>query len=114
MTFVTNSTLQHGVDNITLSARDGVDDTRKYLKSTSFHMRHLLVDNYAELQKNLNKTLDETAVTVVNQLEITSKSVSLKTLNTFVETLPKIKSDMQKMTVLKDALQLHASQLNDG
>lgn len=112
--FVTNYTLQNGIENVTMSARVGVDDTRVYLKSTSSHIRHILVENYGELNQNLRKTLDDTAGTVVKQLEDTSKAVKLKQLNTFVEKLPQIQNDLERMKILTSVMRTNASQLNDG
>jgi prominin 1 len=106
--------LQSGVENVTTSARHGVDDTRHYLKSTSNHIKHLLVENYNELNLNLKKSLDDTAVTVVKQLEDTSKAVKLKQLNTFVEKLPIISRDLERMKSLTNEMRTNASELNDG
>lgn len=112
--FVTNYTLQTGIENVTVSARVGVEDTRIYLKSTSNHIRHLLVENYNELTQHLRKTLDDTADTVIKQLEDTSKAVKLKQLNTFLEKLPQIKGDLEKMKYLTSNMRANASQLEDG
>lgn len=99
---------------MTVSARVGVEDTRIYLKSTSNHIRHLLVENYNELTQHLRKTLDDTADTVIKQLEDTSKAVKLKQLNTFVEKLPQITDDLKKMKDLTGNMRANASQLEDG
>lgn len=56
--FVTNNYLHQGVQNATTSAREGVDDSQKFLKTTSFQVNHLLVTNYDDLSGNLNKMLD--------------------------------------------------------
>lgn len=112
--YVTNITLQHGVENATVSARYAVDDTRSYLKSTSYHIRHLLVDNYAELKLNLYQKLDKTSETVVTQLDKASNAVSLQQLQNIVESLPEIKNNLIEMKRLTSDMQQKASLLNDG
>jgi prominin 1 len=112
--YVTNVTLQHGVENATTSARFAVEDTRNYLKSTSYHIRHLLVNNYGELKENLFHTLDKTSETVVNQLDKASNAVSLQQLHKIVESLPEVQENMVEMDRIVKNLQKYASQLNDG
>jgi prominin 1 len=56
--FMTNSYLQQGIENATMTARFGVDDTNTYLNDTSLQINHLLVTNYDELTKNLEKMLN--------------------------------------------------------
>lgn len=84
------------------------------MKSTSYHIRHLLVDNYAELKLNLYQTLDKTSETVVTQLDKASNAVSLQQLQNVVESLPEIKNNLMEMKRLTSDMQQKASQLNDG
>lgn len=114
MAYVTNITLQHGVENATISARYAVEDTRTYLKSTSYHIRHLLVNNYGELKEHLFHTLDKTSDTVVTQLDAASNAVSLDQLHNIVEALPEIQQDLIDMDKITRDMQQKASQLNDG
>lgn len=58
--FVTNSYLQAGIVNATTTAREGVDDTQKFLKSTSQQANHILVKNYDELSTHLDYMLSGT------------------------------------------------------
>lgn len=55
--FMTNSYLQHGVENATTVARYGINDTTNYLQTASHQLRHLLVDNYDELKTDLEDIL---------------------------------------------------------
>lgn len=112
--YVTNVTLQHGVENATLSARYAVEDTRAYLKSTSYHVRHLLVNNYGELKEHLFHVLDKTSDTVVTQLDKASNAVSLDQLHNIVEALPEVQQDLIDMDKITRDMQQKASQLNDG
>lgn len=112
--YVTNLTLQHGVENATISARYAVEDTRAYLKSTSYHVRHLLVNNYGELKEHLFHTLDKTSDTVVSQLDKASNAVSLDHLHNIVEALPEVQQDLIDMDKITRDMQQKASQLNDG
>jgi prominin 1 len=112
--YVTNITLQHGVENATLSARSAVDDTRNYLKSTSYQVNHLLVTNYGELREHLFHTLDKTADTVVANLDKASNAVSLDTMHEIVESLPEIQENLIEMGKITKDMQQKASQLNDG
>lgn len=112
--YVNNVTLQHGVENATLSARYAVEDTRTYLKSTSYHVRHLLVNNYGELKEHLFYTLDKTSDTVVNQLDKASNAVSLDQLHNIVEALPEVQQDLIDMDKITRDMQQKASALNDG
>ncbi|XP_038115804.1 prominin-like protein isoform X6 [Culex quinquefasciatus] len=112
--FATNSYLQHGVENITTSARYGVDDTREFLKSTSRHISQLLEMNYQELNSQLKKTLGEASDIIIQRLEEESQAEKLNTLNDFVEQLPAIKNNLDRMTLLTRELRVNASQLNDG
>lgn len=111
---MTNITLQHGVENSTLSARYAVEDSQTYLKSTSYHIRHLLVNNYGELKEHLFYTLDKTAETVVRQLDKASNAISLEQLNNIVKALPEVKENMQDMNKIAKDMQQKANQLNDG
>jgi Prominin len=112
--FATNVTLQHGVENATYTSRYAVEDTRTYLKSTSYHIRHLLVNNYGELKEHLFHTLDKTSDTVVTQLDKASNAVSLDQLHNIVEALPEVQQDLIDMDKVTRDMQQKASQLNDG
>lgn len=57
VTFTTASYLQQGVENATTSARQGVDDSQRFLKSTSAEANHLLNQNYDELNSHLTLML---------------------------------------------------------
>lgn len=111
---MTNITLQHGVENATVSARFAVEDTRTYLKSTSYQVNHLLVTNYGELKEHLFHTLDKTSETVVAKLDQASNAVSLNTLTEIVTSLPQIQENLFEMGRITKDLQQKASQLNDG
>lgn len=112
--YATNSYMQHGVENITVSARHGVDDTREFLTSTSRQISQLLDTNYQELNTQLKKTLNEASDIIIQRLEEESKAEKLTTLNDFVEQLPAIKKNLDRMTLLTRELRVNASQLNDG
>lgn len=112
--YVTNVTLQHGVENATVSARYAVEDTRTYLKSTSYNIRHLLVNNYGELKEHLFHTLDKTSDTVLTQLDKASNAVSLDQLHNIVEALPEVQQDLIDMDKIVRDMQQKASLLNDG
>ncbi|XP_021695516.1 prominin-like protein isoform X2 [Aedes aegypti] len=112
--YATNSYMQQGVENITTSARYGVDDTREFLQSTSRQISHLLDTNYQELSSQLKKTLNEASDIIIQRLEEESKAEKLNTLNDFVEQLPAIKLNLDRMTLLTRELRVNASQLNDG
>ncbi|XP_053685563.1 prominin-like protein isoform X1 [Sabethes cyaneus] len=112
--YATNSYMQHGVENITTSARYGVDDTREFLQTTSRQISQLLDTNYQELNSQLKKTLNEASDIIIRRLEEESKAEKLNTLNEFVEQLPAIKNNLDTMTKLTRELRVNASQLNDG
>lgn len=112
--FVTNTYLQNGVENITTSARHGTDDSVKYLKSTSYEIEHLLVHNYNELAENLDNILTTTADYVIVKFNNASQTISFVQLNAFVQTLPQIQNDLEKMKKETNVLRVKASQLNDG
>uniref|UniRef100_A0A1B0D4C1 Prominin n=1 Tax=Phlebotomus papatasi TaxID=29031 RepID=A0A1B0D4C1_PHLPP len=112
--FVTNSYMQQGVENATVSAREAVDDTRLFLKTTSSEINHLLVRNYNELSNDLHQMLNETATVTMTRLDEASNATSLTQLNNFVQTLPQVKENLERLKVLTSDLQTNASQLNDG
>ncbi|XP_058836756.1 prominin-like protein [Topomyia yanbarensis] len=112
--YATNSYLQHGVENITTSARYGVDDTREFLQTTSRQISQLLDTNYQELNSQLKKTLNEASDIIIQRLEEESKAEKLTTLNEFIVQLPAIKANLDRMTLLTKELRVNASQLNDG
>lgn len=112
--YATNSYMQQGVENITTSARYGVDDTREFLQTTSRQISQLLDTNYQELSSQLKKTLNEASDVIIQRLEEESKAEKLNTLNEFVEQLPAIKLNLDRMTLLTRELRVNASQLNDG
>lgn len=51
---------------------------------------------------------------VITQLKEKSKAVSLTQLATFVETLPQIEKDLNRMKEITGGLRVNASQLSDG
>lgn len=55
--FATNSYLHQGVENATFTAREGVEDSQKFLRTTSSEATHLLNQNYDELNKHLSDML---------------------------------------------------------
>ncbi|XP_035914409.1 LOW QUALITY PROTEIN: prominin-like protein, partial [Anopheles stephensi] len=112
--FVTNSYMQHGVENVTVSARHAVHDTRLYLKSTSSHIDHVLNKNYQELNNDLKQMLNDASGNIITRLEEESQAEKLTTLYQFVETLPEIRASLEKMKQLTSELRITASQLNDG
>ncbi|GAB0098286.1 prominin-like protein [Sergentomyia squamirostris] len=112
--FVTNSYMQNGVENATISAREGVDDTRLFLKTTSGEINHLLVKNYNELSVHLHQMLNETATVTMNRLDEASNAISLTQLNDFVQTLPQVKKNLERLKELTNTLRTNASQLSDG
>ncbi|XP_035791698.1 prominin-like protein isoform X1 [Anopheles albimanus] len=112
--FVTNSYMQHGVENITTSARHGVHDTRLFLQTTSSHIDHLLNKNYQELNADLKQMLQDASGNIIQRLEEESKAEKLTKLYEFVEQLPAIRESLQKMKQLTSDLRITASQLNDG
>lgn len=56
----------------------------------------------------------DTAEVVITQLKEKSKAVSLTQLATFVETLPQIEKDLNRMKEITGGLRVNASQLSDG
>uniref|UniRef100_A0AAG5DE06 Prominin-like protein n=1 Tax=Anopheles atroparvus TaxID=41427 RepID=A0AAG5DE06_ANOAO len=112
--FVTNSYMQHGVENITTSARHGVQDTRLFLQTTSSHIDHLLNKNYQELNTDLKQMLNDASDNIIKRLEEESNAEKLTTLYEFVGKLPGIRESLQQMKQLTSDLRITASQLNDG
>lgn len=112
--FVTNTYLQNGVENITTSARHGTDDSITYLKTTSSEIEHLLVANYDELAENLNTILTTTSDYVIDKFNDASQSISFDRLNKFVQTLPNVQNNLERMKRETNVLRANASQLNDG
>lgn len=55
--FATNAYLHQGVENATFTAREGVDDTQRFLRTTSVEANHLLNRNYEELSTHLTDML---------------------------------------------------------
>lgn len=55
--FATNSYLHQGVENATSSSRLAVQDSQRFLKTTSSEANHLLNQNYDELIKHLTTML---------------------------------------------------------
>lgn len=112
--FVTNSYMQHGVENITTSARHGVQDTRLFLQTTSTHIDHVLNKNYQELNADLKAMLNDASDNIIRRLEEESKAEKLTALYEFVEKLPGIRKSLEQMKQLTSDLRITASQLNDG
>lgn len=50
--------MQQGIENATTVARYGINDTTLYLRTTSNHIHHMLVDNYNELKTDLERILN--------------------------------------------------------
>ncbi|XP_059619973.1 prominin-like protein isoform X4 [Phlebotomus argentipes] len=112
--FVTNCYMQQGIENATVSAKEGVGDTRLFLKTTSGEINHLLVRNYNELSHHLHQMLNETATMTMTRLDEASNATSLTQLNNFVQTLPQVKRNLERLKELTNDLRANASQLNDG
>uniref|UniRef100_A0A336M8P2 CSON006738 protein n=1 Tax=Culicoides sonorensis TaxID=179676 RepID=A0A336M8P2_CULSO len=112
--FVTNSYMQHGVENATTVARYGINDTTLYLRTTSIHIRHILVDNYNELKTDLERILNDTGNVVIDKLEKESKAIELVRLNDLVKSLSSIQNDLEIMKEETKNLRIRASQLSDG
>lgn len=55
--FATNAYLHQGVGNATVSAREAVEDSQKFLRTTSAEANHLLNQNYKELNTHLTLML---------------------------------------------------------
>lgn len=55
--FATNAYLHQGIENATFTAREGVEDTQRFLRTTSVEANHLLNRNYEELSIHLTDML---------------------------------------------------------
>lgn len=114
LAFMTNNYMQQGIRNMTVTARDGVSDTQKFLNATSRELNFMLVENYEDLQKTLTERLDDEASATAEKLEQESNAVSLEQLNDFVQALPRVRNDLERTKYLSAALRTNASELNTG
>ncbi|XP_055382529.1 prominin-like protein isoform X2 [Condylostylus longicornis] len=114
VTFATNTYIQEGIDTSTTTVRKGTQDLQKYLKATTQEVDYLLVHNYDQLSNQLQNVLKNTSDVVINELEETSRAVSLTHLTAFVKTFPEIQSNLERMKTITNELRVNASQLSDG
>lgn len=112
LSFMTNNYMQQGIRNLTTTAREGVFDAQLFLNETSQELNFMLDTNYGELQATLEVTLDEKAKNTITDLENETKTESVSQLNAFVQELPRVRSDLERVKTLSASLRTNASELN--
>ncbi|XP_039753886.1 prominin-like protein isoform X3 [Pararge aegeria] len=112
--FATDSQLESGAAAAPGALRAGLRDARTFLNSTQAHARHLLVDNYRELEAQLDATLTSSGQFVLRQLDEFTSATSVQKLSHMAEQLERVPArlrDVQRATV---ELRSKADELNTG
>ncbi|XP_052740345.1 prominin-like protein isoform X2 [Bicyclus anynana] len=112
--FATDSQMESGSAATPDALRAGVKDACTFLNSTQAHARHLLVDNYRELEAQLDATLTTSGQLVLRQLDEFTSATSVQKLSHMVEQLERVPAklrDVQRATV---DLRTKADELNTG
>ena len=78
--FVTNHYTHRGMKHLPKKFFDATDDTSQYLENTGAQVEGLLVTNFEELEKVLNKILDESGPILKRNLAQVTKEMAMENL----------------------------------
>ncbi|CAG9785898.1 unnamed protein product [Diatraea saccharalis] len=112
--FATDSQLESSASEAPEAVRVGLRDAREFLNATQAHARHLLTDNYRELEMKVNGLLTSSGVAVSVQLGALSRGVAVSALATLVARLDDVHRDLTTVHALTDRLRAQADTLNAG
>ncbi|KPJ12386.1 Prominin-1-A [Papilio machaon] len=112
--FATDSQVESGSAGAPAALRRGLRDTRVFLNATQAHARHLLVDNYSELERRLNAMLTYSGVLMSQQLSEESGSAAVGRLEALLRQLPAARTALRDVRERTHALREHAQRLNAG
>ncbi|XP_047994956.1 prominin-like protein isoform X1 [Leguminivora glycinivorella] len=112
--FATDEQLDRSASEAPNAVRSGIKDTKAYLNATQAHVRWLLVNNYAELEKTLDNLLTNSGTTVSRKLGEFSHAVSVTTLYNMVQQLDTVQADLKSVHNITSMLRNNAELLNSG
>ncbi|XP_045772104.1 prominin-like protein isoform X2 [Maniola jurtina] len=112
--FATDSQMESGSAATPDSLRAGIKDACTFLNSTQAHARHLLVDNYRELEAQLNATLTSSGQFVLRQLDEFTSATSVQKLSHMVEQLERVPAELREVQRATVDLRTKADELNTG
>ncbi|XP_068631573.1 prominin-like protein isoform X2 [Battus philenor] len=112
--FATDSQVEGGTAATPGALRRGLRDARAFLNATQAHARHLLVDNYAELERRLDAVLTYSGVLMSQRLGEVSRGAAVGRLQTLLRQLPGARAALRDVRDRTHALRAHAQRLNAG
>ncbi|XP_063381035.1 prominin-like protein isoform X2 [Cydia fagiglandana] len=112
--FATDEQLDRSASEAPNAVRSGIKDTKAYLNATQAHVRWLLVNNYAELERTLDNLLTNSGTTVSRKLGEFSHAVSVTTLYNMVQQLDTVQADLKSVHNITSMLRNNAELLNSG
>ncbi|CAG5032407.1 unnamed protein product [Parnassius apollo] len=112
--FATDSQVESGAVQTPDALRRGVHDAREFLNATQAHARHLLVQNYAELERRLNAMLTYSGATMSARLGAVSRGSALGSLRALLEQLPAVREALRLLRDRTHSLRAGAERLNSG
>ncbi|XP_050683791.1 prominin-like protein isoform X2 [Leptidea sinapis] len=112
--FATESQIDSGFAGITPVAHTSIKDTKTFLDTVQAHFRHLLVNNYKELEEEMNEMLTSSGRTVLHQLDEFTSATSVQKLINMVQQLDRVPDDLRGVQVATLALRSDAEKLYSG
>lgn len=110
--FVTNQNLDDESRMLPQDFKTSLHDFDLYINNTKTEISHLLINNFREFDKSINKILKSSGEIVKNKLGSVSKAVVLTNLTNIVHGLSAIRTDLSDIDSLTRTLQDNAEQLN--
>ncbi|CAG9584966.1 unnamed protein product [Danaus chrysippus] len=112
--FVTDSQMETGASAAPGVVRAAVRDARTFLDASAGHARHLLVDNFRELETQLNRSLAAGGAVVLRQLDEFTNATSVRRLELVASTLERVPDELRRVQAATAALRAGADSLDEG
>ncbi|XP_032518618.2 prominin-like protein isoform X2 [Danaus plexippus] len=112
--FVTDSQMETGASAAPNVVRAAVRDARTFLDASAGHARHLLVDNFRELETQLDRSLAAGGAVVLRQLDEFTNATSVRRLELVASTLERVPDELRRVQAATAALRAGADSLDEG
>ncbi|XP_064071872.1 prominin-like protein isoform X4 [Vanessa tameamea] len=112
--FATDSQIESGASGTPDVLRGGLRDARSFLDATQAHARHLLVDNYRELEEQLAATLTGSGRAVLRKLDDFTSATSVRKLSHMAAQLERVPAELRAVQRATADLRARAEELNAG
>ncbi|CAH0723071.1 unnamed protein product, partial [Brenthis ino] len=112
--FATDSQIESGSQATPDAIRAGIRDTQTFLNATQAHAHHLLVQNYKELEEQLDATLTTSGKVVLVKLDQFTRATSVQKLSAMVAELESVPAQLRSVQRKTAFLRTKAEDLNAG